>query len=127
VEKDDTSEEKTSECVHTHPLPPGQIARYSPTRDPDSEADLARYVELEAHDEMVQHVEKVKAEYVLGDPYEVWDVTTDKDRWWVLTNMTNLYSRKHFPSLDYTMSFHVGLICGCVAGPAARTPRTRPL
>jgi hypothetical protein len=108
--KDDTSDEKPGECIHTHPLPPEQIARYSPTRDPDSETDIARYVEVEAQDETVKHVEKVKTEYVLGDPYEVWDVTTDKDRWWVLTNMTNLYSQKHFPSLDYTLSSHVGLM-----------------
>jgi hypothetical protein len=37
-------------------------------------------------------------------------VTTDKDRWWVITNLTNLYSQRHFPSLDYTLSFHVGLM-----------------
>ena len=46
----------------------------------------------------------------MGDPYEVWDIHTDKDRWWVITNPTNLYSQKHFPSLDYTLSFHVGLM-----------------
>jgi hypothetical protein len=28
----------------------------------------------------------------------------------VITNLTNLYSQKHFPSLDYTISFHVGLM-----------------
>jgi hypothetical protein len=37
-------------------------------------------------------------------------VSTDKDRWWVITNPTNLYSQRHFPSLDYTLSFHVGLM-----------------
>ena len=46
----------------------------------------------------------------MGDPYEIWDVTTDKNRWWVITNMTNLYLQKYFPSLDYTLSFHVGLM-----------------
>jgi hypothetical protein len=46
----------------------------------------------------------------MGDTYEIWDVTTDKDRWWVITNLTNLYSQRHFPSLDYTLSFHVGLM-----------------
>jgi hypothetical protein len=38
------------------------------------------------------------------------DVTTDKNRWWVITNLTNLYLQKYFPSLDYTISFHVGLM-----------------
>jgi hypothetical protein len=37
-------------------------------------------------------------------------VITDEDRWWVITNWTNLYSQRHFPSLDYTLSFHIGLM-----------------
>jgi hypothetical protein len=93
-----------------HPLPADQLGRYSPDRDYDAEQDIADYVESQARDETVQHVEKVKTEYVLGAPYDVWDVSTDKDRWWVVTNMTNLYSQRHFPSLDYTLSFHVGLM-----------------
>lgn len=52
----------------------------------------------------------MKTEFVLGSPYEMWDVVTDKDRWWVITNPTNLYSQRHFPSLDYTLSFHIGLM-----------------
>jgi len=46
----------------------------------------------------------------VGDIYEVWDVTTDKNRWWVITNSTNLYSQKLFPNLDYLLSFHIGLM-----------------
>jgi hypothetical protein len=46
----------------------------------------------------------------MGTPYEVWDVTTDKNRWWVLNNPMHLYSQRHFPSLDYTLSFHIGLM-----------------
>jgi|tagenome__1003787_1003787.scaffolds.fasta_scaffold20840228_3 hypothetical protein len=112
VTPEDTDKPQTEdECVvHDHPVPPELLARYSPDGDPDSEQDIARYVEIEAIDETVQHVELIKTEYVLGDPYEVWDVTTDKSRWWVVSNPTNLYSQKHFPSLDYTLSFHVGLM-----------------
>jgi len=99
-----------SEFVHSHPVPPSELARYSIDRDPDSEQGIARYVEIEAPDENVQHVERVKREIVLGDTYDIWDVTTDKDRWWVITNLTNLYSQHHFPSLDYTISFHIGLM-----------------
>jgi predicted Zn-ribbon and HTH transcriptional regulator len=99
------------ECVvHNHPVPASELGRYSVDRDPHSEQDIARYVELEAEDEVVQHVERVKREVVLGDAYDIWDVTTDKDRWWVITNLTNLYSQKYFPSLDYTISFHIGLM-----------------
>lgn len=93
-----------------HPVPADQLGRYSPERDYDAEKLIADYVEGQARDETVRHVERVTVEYVMGTPYEVWDVTTDKDRWWVLTNMTNLYSQRHFPSLDYTLSFHIGLM-----------------
>lgn len=99
------------ECVvHDHPVPPEELRRYSMVRDPAAELDIANYVEGQARDEEVKHVEKVKIEYVAGTTYEIWDVTTDKNRWWVITNMTNLYSQQHFPSLDYTLSFHIGLM-----------------
>jgi hypothetical protein len=103
-------ETPTDECVvHDHPVPP-EVGRYSVERDPAAEQDIARYVQMEASDETVQHVERVKIEYVMGDRYEIWDVTTDKNRWWVITHPTNLYLQKYFPSLDYTLSFHVGLM-----------------
>ena len=99
------------ECVvHTHPVPAGELSRYSVDGDPHSEMDIANYVHGQASDETVQHVERIKQEIVLGEAYEIWDVTTDKGRWWVLTNLTNLYSQQHFPSLDYTLSFHIGLM-----------------
>ncbi len=46
----------------------------------------------------------------MGRDHDVWDVHTDKDRWWVVTNPTNLYSQTLMPSLDYTLSFDVGLM-----------------
>jgi len=105
------SNDDPSECtVHTHPVPAEELSRYSVERDPYAERDIASHVEGQAPDESVQHVERVKREAVLGEIYEIWDVTTDKDRWWVITNMTNLYSQRHFPSLDYTLSFHIGLM-----------------
>jgi hypothetical protein len=101
----------TDDCVSPPPpIPPDLLGRYSFERDPDSEQDIARYVELEADGETVQHVERVKSEFVFGIEHIVWDVTTDKDRYWVITELTNLYSQKHFPSFDYTLSFHVGLM-----------------
>jgi hypothetical protein len=103
--------EPESECVMPPPAMPSEdLARYSVSRDPHSEADIARYVEGQAADEEVKHVEKIKEEIVAGEEYVIWDVTTDKDRWWVITNLTNLYSQRNFPSLDYTLSFHVGLM-----------------
>ena len=94
-----------------HPLPADQLGRYSPERDFYAEKEIAEYVEGQLRDEeTVQNVERVKTEYVMGTPYEIWDVSTDKDRWWVITDPTNLYSQKHFRSLDYTLSFHIGLM-----------------
>lgn len=69
------------ECVvHTHPVPAGELSRYSVDGDPHSEMDIANYMLGQARDEIVQHVEKVKQEIVLGEVYEIWDVTTDKGR-----------------------------------------------
>jgi hypothetical protein len=45
----------------------------------------------------------------MGRKMGLWDVHTDKGKWWVITNPTNLYSQALFPSLDYTISFHVGV------------------
>jgi hypothetical protein len=103
------------------PMPAEHLARYSPSRDPDSEQDIARYVEIEAPDETVQNVELVKTEIIDGEEYEIWDVVTDKERWWVISNLTNLYSHKHFPSLDYTISFHVGLMMRMRSRPSGPT------
>lgn len=112
VSNEPDSEAIESNCTlpPDHPVPADQLGRYSPERDYNAEQDIADYVEGQAHDETVQHVERVTVEFVMGTPYEIWDVTTDQDRYWVITNGTNLYSQRHFPSMDYTLSFHVGLM-----------------
>lgn len=103
--------EENDECVlPSHLIPAEELAQYRIDSDPHSERGIAHYVEGQARDETVQHVEKIKQEIVLGDTYEIWDVITDKDRYWVLTNLTNLYTQRHFPSLDYTLTFHIGLM-----------------
>ncbi|HEV8620195.1 MAG TPA: hypothetical protein VGQ79_04140 [Nitrospiraceae bacterium] len=103
--------QKKGDCVtRGHPVPAQELSRYGVDKDPHSEKDIADYVYSQAHDETVQHVERIKQEVVLGDKYEIWDVITDKNRWWVITEPTNLYSQRHFPSLDYTLSFHIGLM-----------------
>jgi hypothetical protein len=98
-----------------HVIPPPvsaeQAARYSVDRDPDTEQDIINYVEGQCRgEEKVQHVERVRTDIVLGDKYEMWSVTTDKGRWWVISNLMNLYSQTHFPTLDYTLSLHIGLM-----------------
>lgn len=78
--------------------------------NPISKREVKEYVETQASDEVVQHLEKVKSEYALGEQHECWDVHTNKSRYWVITNPTNLYDQIYFPSLDYTLSFHLGLM-----------------
>jgi hypothetical protein len=45
----------------------------------------------------------------LSHQHAVWDVHTNVDRWWVITNPTNLYSQEQFPNMDLAVTFHVGL------------------
>lgn len=92
------------------PIPPDTLAVYALRGDVHDEAEIADYVNRQCRgEETVQYVERIKTEYVRGERFDAWDVHTDKQRWWVLTNGTNLYSQAHFPSLDYTLSFHIGL------------------
>jgi hypothetical protein len=109
--KDQSSEEGEHNLPPHHPVPSEFLAQYTLRHDPHEEAEIANYVDGQCRgDETVQYVELIKTEFVTGQRYDVWDVHTDKQRWWVLTNMTNLYPQAHFPSVDYTLSFHIGLM-----------------
>jgi predicted nucleotide-binding protein len=70
---------------------------------------VTSYFESQAPDLTVEFVEKVRTENVLGHCHEIWDIHTDKDRWWVITNPSNLYSQDQFPNMDLALTFHVGL------------------
>ena len=91
-------------------LPAELLPRYSLQSEQYAAEDIVNYVNGQAPDETVLNVEFIKEEPVLGKRYKVWDVTTDLSRWWVITNLTNLYSQEFFKSLDYTLSFHIGLM-----------------
>jgi hypothetical protein len=80
-----------------------------------TERAIRDYVEWQARGEKVQHSEKVKSEHLFGRDYDCWDVHTQRDRYWVITSPSNLYSQKYFPSLDFTLSFHVGLMARVMA------------
>jgi hypothetical protein len=89
-------------------------------------------MEWQAPDERVTHLEKVASERVFDRKHDVWDVHTNRGRWWVITSPTNLYSQKAFPSLDYVLSFHVGLMARVAAhsqkdGPASTAELERLL
>jgi hypothetical protein len=77
---------------------------------------VIEYFQWQAPDLEITFVQKVYSEAVLGHRHDVWDIHTNKDRWWVITNPTNLYSQEQFPNLDLAVTFHMGL---CL-----RIPRT---
>jgi hypothetical protein len=83
---------------------------------------VIEYLGTQAHDEVVEHAEKIASERVLGTVHDVWDVHTDKERWWVVTGMTNLYSQKDFKSMDGVLSFHIGLTARVWAREAREAP-----
>jgi hypothetical protein len=70
---------------------------------------VTEYMQSQAPDLAVQFVQKVYSENVLNVRHDVWDVHTDVDRWWVITEPMNLYSQEQFPNMDLALTFHVGL------------------
>jgi hypothetical protein len=78
--------------------------------------EVLEYFEWQAPDLEVTFMQKVYSEAVLNARHDVWDIHTTKDRWWVITGGTNLYSQEQFPSMDLALTFHIGLIL--------RIPRT---
>jgi hypothetical protein len=102
---------RKSDCVIPPSLPHEALPALMFKRDDEETRQIADYVEWQARGkERVTHAEKIATERAAGQKYEAWDVHTDKERWWVITPPTNLYSQKLFPSLDYTISFHIGLM-----------------
>jgi hypothetical protein len=82
------------------------------------------YMASQAPDLTVEFLQKVYVENVGSVLHAVWDVHTNKDRWWVITNPTNLYSQDRFPNMDYALTFHVGL---CIRNPRAEAPKISDL
>lgn len=82
-----------------------------PLESPERERRaIVEYWELESGpDAKVLHAEKVASEKVMGQRHDVWDVHGGDGRWWVITSPTNLYSQEAFESMDFALSFHIGL------------------
>lgn len=76
---------------------------------------IVDYMAVRVDDESVEHLEKVASESVLGQRHDVWDVHTDKKRWWAITGPTNVYLQDQFPSMDVALSFHIGLMARVMA------------
>jgi hypothetical protein len=113
------------------PVPWSAIQK-STVQDPEHQRKaITEYVESQTNKgagthHKVVHLEKLRTETVFGTEYVVWDVHTDEPgRWWVITEPTNLYSQEEFPSLDYTLSFHIGVTARVAARDAKAAPDTR--
>ena len=102
---------KNSKCVIPPRVADAALNRFTLGRNENEAERISDYVEWQcAKDkERVTYLEKVMAEHVFSTRYDCWNVRTNRERYWVITNPTNLYSQKLFPSLDYTLSFHIGL------------------
>jgi hypothetical protein len=90
-----------------------EVLKHFKYKGSDEEAQqIIDYVEWQSRKdkEHVTFLEKVQTEYVLGAAHDCWNVHTNKEQWWVITGPTNLYSQALFPSLDYTISFHLGVM-----------------
>jgi hypothetical protein len=98
------------ECVIPPAFPRQAIGAFVLKRSDGEERSVREYVEWQARGEKVTHAEKITTERLWDRRLDAWDVRTDKDRYWVITDPTNLYSQELFPSLDYTISFHVGVM-----------------
>lgn len=70
---------------------------------------IREYVETSTDGEYVSFLQRLSTERAYGQDHEVWDVLTDQARYWVITAPTNLYLQDDFPSVDFLLSFHIGL------------------
>ena len=67
--------------------------------------EVREYFEWQAPDLEVTFMQKVYSEAVLNTRHDVWDIHTNKNRWWVITGGTNLYSQEQFPNMDLALTF----------------------
>lgn len=77
------------------------------------------YMSAQDPDETVELAQKVYSEQLHTVRHDIWDVHTDRRRWWVITNPMNLYSQEQFPNMDLALTFHIGL---CLRIPRSEEP-----
>ncbi|WP_371665290.1 hypothetical protein OG306_12520 [Streptomyces sp. NBC_01241] len=77
------------------------------------EREIREYVTSQTPPESedgVTLVQKVGCRRVAGRSHDLYDVwMSSGQRWWVITDMTNLYSQDDFKSLDQVFTYHLGL------------------
>jgi hypothetical protein len=77
------------------------------------ERGIRRYVmsqQAPASDLEVAVVQKVGRRRVGSTDHDLYDVwMSNDDRWWVITNMTNLYYQQDFKNVDQAFTYHLSL------------------
>lgn len=102
-------------CTIAPAIPLEALRHFQVDPDEKTAGEVSAYVERQSDGETVTHAEVVMSERIYGRNYQCWDVRTDKGRLWVITSPTHLYDQALFPSLDYTLSFHIGLMARLMA------------
>ena len=103
------------DCLIPPRVPNEAINQFAFKRDDAESQHIVDYVEWQCGKgrvkEKVTFLEKVLTEHVMGVANDCWNVHTNKRQWWVIDGQfTNLYAQELFPSLDYLLSFHLGLM-----------------
>jgi len=107
--------ESDDDCLLPDAVPLTTRQGFSLTWTEHEALPIREYVESQTHGGTVSFLQRLTSERVFGRDYEVWDARTDRDRYWEVTSPTNLYSQDHFPSLDFLLSFHIGLMARVLA------------
>lgn len=76
---------------------------------PEEKTGVEDYFLSQSPDAIITFVQKVYSESVIGHAHDVWDLHANDERWWIITDPTNLYSQEQFPNLDLALTFHMGL------------------
>ena len=110
--KEHLSSKASGACVIPPRVSDEVLNRFTLGRNENEANRIAEYVEWQCSKtkERVTYLEKVQTEHVFGNRHDCWNVRTNKERYWIITTPTNLYSQELFPSLDYTLSFHIGVM-----------------
>jgi hypothetical protein len=74
------------------------------------ERTVRDYVNSQAPPEdQVTFVQKLGTRKVVGRTHALFDVRTERGRWWVITEPTNLYSQEDFRSIEVALTYHLGI------------------
>jgi len=65
--------------------------------------------QLRDPDDPVMLVQRIGVRRVAGRTHELYDVRTAKGRWWVISDMMNLYSQDDFHGVDTAFTYHLGV------------------